>query len=151
MGMAGVLIVAVMVTAVLLPAFLESFRNLGEHQRMLGNIVNHDPLQREFWYSSPKKVWEILRILEKSGVYEEYSYHFDRERMTLILQNVLTGYKAECVVFLEERDNGTRIRLYWTYSRLEGQKMGTEIIFYENFFCRDVLEACPIPYDKTKA
>ena len=150
MGTVGVLIVAMMVFVVLLPAFVDSFRNLGEHRRMLGGIVNHDPLQREFWYSSPRTVWEILGILEKPGVYEEYSYHFDREKMTLTLQRALTGHKAECIVFLEERGSGTRIRLYWTYSRLEGQKMGTEIIFYENFFCRDVLEACPIPYDKTE-
>lgn len=150
MGTVGILIVAVMVIVVLLPAFADSFRNLGEHQRMLGNVVNHDPLQREFWYYSPKNVWEILEILERPDVHEEYSYRFDREKMMLTLQHVLTGHKAECIVFLEESGTGTRIRLYWTYSRLEGQRMGTDIIFYENFFCRDILQACPVPYDKTE-
>ena len=144
----GVLIVAGLFLAVLIPVYADLFRKLNRHAEFSGNVVNYDITFREFWYFTEKSIPEILEILSVPGTYEDHTYRFDRENMELSLTSVLLGDTTRYIVLLSPRDNGTQFQLYRKEGLHRSKKVGVDLVFYENFFCGAVLDAKPIPWRK---
>ena len=146
----GSLIAAGIFLLVLVPFFVNAFSKRKKHTQICGNTINYDSALKEFWFISPRTRQQLLAVLETPGIFENYAYTFDSETMCLTFCHELTGYTASCVVFLEPQKGGTRIRLIWIRGRLDAPKAGTRLLFSENVFCHDVLQATPVPYDPKK-
>ena len=146
----GILVVAGMFLAVLAPAFWNLFRKERGHWELTGNVVNYDLTLREFWYRSEKNIAEILEILSVPGTYEDHTYQFDRKEMVLSLSSILLEDTTRYIVLLFPQESGTQIQLYRTEGMHRTNKVGVDLVFFENFFCKAVLCADPIPLPKKK-
>lgn len=146
----GILIVAGLFLLVIAPAFLNLFRKERKHMEISGGVVNYDIMLREFWYHSEKDIPEILKILSVPGIYADHRYQFDREEMVLSLTNTLLGDTTKYIVLLNPKEKGTDIQLYRKEGLHRTNKVGVDLVFYENFFCQAILDAKPIPFSKRK-
>ena len=144
----GVLIVAGLFLLVLIPSYADLFRKLKKHTELSDNIVNYDFTYREFWFYSEKSIPEILDILAVPGTCEDHTYRFDRENMELSLTSILLGDTTRYIVILMSREGGTQIQLYRKEGMHRTNKVGVNLVFFENFFCKAVLDAKPIPRRK---
>ena len=146
----GRLIVAMLFVLVLLPAFRDLLRKEKKHMEISGGVVNYDITFREFWYVSEKPAAEILEILSSPGTYEGHTYRFARDTMVLSLTSTLLGDTTKYILVLYPQETGTQICLYRKEGNHRTNKVGIDLVFFENLFCKEILYAIPIPYGKRK-